>query len=435
MNELKRHVCNSIDLYREEIIAIGEKVVATPELGYKEYVTSSLVQKVFKQLNISYTSGHALTGVKSWLKGRTNKIKLCIIGEMDAVLCPSHPCSDPITGAAHACGHHTQIASMLGVAIGLIHSQAMKHLDGDICFFATPAEEYVEIAYRKQLIEKGRISFLGGKQELLSLGDFDDIDIAMMTHSENTGSTPRVVIQGNSLGFIGKNIRFIGKEAHAGGCPHEGINALNAATIAMTCIHAQRETFRDCDGIRIHPIITKGGDLVNIIPADVRMESYVRGKNIPAIKDANQKVNRAITGACYAIGAQSQIDDLVGYLPLCQNSLFSQAFGENVKALLGTESLLSGLDFAGSTDMGDLSYVFPVIQPTISGFIGAAHSKDFTVIDKELAYILPAKLMAMTAIDLLVHESLLGTQIKNSMPRKSVAQYQTLWKDILKSEV
>ena len=434
MNDLKRQICHTIDLYKDEIIAIGEEVLAAPELGYKEYATSLLVQKIFKNLNLPYTTGHALTGVKAWLKGRTDTRKLCIIGEMDAVLCPTHPFADPITGAAHACGHHAQIASMLGAAIGLVHSHVMEHLDGDICLFATPAEEYVEIAYRQQLIQKGKITFLGGKQELLALGDFDDIDITMMTHSENTGTTPRVVIEGNSLGFIGKTIRFIGKEAHAGGAPHEGINALNAATIAIMCINAQRETFRDCDGIRVHPIITKGGDLVNIVPADVQMESYVRGKNIPAIQDANHKVNRAITGACYAIGAKAQIDDLVGYLPLCQNPPFSQVFGENVKALLGEEALLSGLDFAGSTDMGDLSYVMPVIQPTISGFAGAAHSKDFSVVHKELAYIIPAKLMAMTAIDLLSNGATLATQIKDSMPRKSTAQYEALWQAILKPD-
>jgi len=66
-------------------------------------------------------------------------------------------------------------------------------------------------------------------------------------------------------------VRYIGKAAHAGGMPHRGINALYAANIALSAINAIRETFRDEDTIRVHPIITRGGSQVNVIPADVRL--------------------------------------------------------------------------------------------------------------------------------------------------------------------
>ena len=56
-----------------------------------------------------------------------------------------------------------------------------------------------------------------------------------------------------------------------------GINALNAAMIALSAIHAQRETYQDPDTVRVHPIITQGGVAVSSVPADVRMETYVRG--------------------------------------------------------------------------------------------------------------------------------------------------------------
>ena len=77
-------------------------------------------------------------------------------------------------------------------------------------------------------------------------------------------------------------IDFIGKAAHAGGAPHKGINALNSATLAISAIHAQRETFRDSDTVRVHPIITRGGDTVNVVPSHVSVETYVRGKTFPA---------------------------------------------------------------------------------------------------------------------------------------------------------
>lgn len=155
------------------------------------------------------------------------------------------------------------------------------------------AEEYVEIGWRAGLRRAGEVQYLGGKQQLIAEGAFDDIDMAMMVHSETDAPQPRAVVAGAAGGFIGKELRFLGKEAHAGGAPWEGVNALNAASLAIAAIHANRETFRDEDHVRVHPIITKGGDLVNTVPADVRMESYVRAASVQAMRTANAKVNRA----------------------------------------------------------------------------------------------------------------------------------------------
>ena len=432
MEEIKRAVCDSIDQNREKIIAVGERILRSPELGYKEQKTSELVEAAFRELGLRDISRHALTGVKGWARGKEHRASVALIGELDAVLSPGHPFADPATGAAHACGHNTQIAALLGCAFGLLSSGTMERLGGDICFLAAPAEEYVEIGYRRELIRQGKISRIGGKQELIVTGVFDDVDMAVMTHSETNAPFPRVVVNGNAMGFIGKTVRFIGREAHAGGAPHEGINALNAASLAIMCINAQRETFRDCDSVRVHPIITKGGDLVNVVPADVRMESYVRANSVEAMQDANRKVNRAIRGAAYAVGAKTEIDDLAGYLPLRQNGHMSEIFAANAAALLGKETVCSGLPFAGSTDMGDLGSVLPVIQPTISGFTGAAHSREFAVSDPEMAYIVPAKLMAMTAIDLLADGAREAVSVRDAFPRRTPEQYRSLWSEILK---
>ncbi len=110
----------------------------------------------------------------------------------------------------------------------------------------------------------------------MAQGFFDNVDMAMMIHMAALGPDKKVIVGGTSNGFIGKLIKYKGKESHAGAAPHIGINALNAALLGLMGIHLQRETFKDEDHIRVHPIITKGGDLVNVIPADVRMETYVR---------------------------------------------------------------------------------------------------------------------------------------------------------------
>ena len=419
---LKRAVCEEIDRNSGKIIEIAEHILANPELGYKERATAEYVKEQLSSLGIPCRDGLALTGVKGRLKGGRSEANVCVIGELDAVLCNTHPTANKESGAAHACGHNAQLAAMLGVAIGL--SKYASELDGDVTFFAVPAEEFVEIGYRDSLAKDGKIKYLGGKQELIRLGEFDDIDAAMMVHAQ--GNTPgnEVFVDGGSLGFVAKTVEFIGKAAHAGGAPHEGVNALNAAMAAMMCIHAQRETFRDEDRIRVHPIITNGGELVNVVPANVTMETYVRGASFEAINDAAAKVDRAIKGSAYAIGAEAEITDFKGYLPLCQDKSLGAIFAENAAQFTERENIHYGIDMVGSSDMGDLCHLIPAIQPTMGGWIGNLHAKDFAPTDTTLAYINPAKIMAMTVIDLLYDGATAAKEIKAAfVPKLTKEEY------------
>lgn len=427
----KQAAWQAIDDQAAKLTAFAQDIAQNPELGYKEQRTSQKVLQVFQQLGLQNLSFPALTGVKGWMEFAPGNTSIAIIGEMDAVISPGHPMAAPGTSAAHACGHHAQLAAMLGTAIGL---QAVKsQLRGKACFIAAPAEEYIEIEYRSELKKKNRLMFLGGKQQLIAEGAFDDVDMAMMVHAETDAPGIHVVVNGPAGGFIGKTVRFAGKEAHAGGAPWQGVNALNAAALAIQAIHAQRETFRDTDKVRVHPIITKGGDSVNTVPGDVRMESYVRAGTVQAMKEANAKVNRALRGAAYAIGAEVDICDMPGYLPLTQNAALSRIFAENARQAEPQAVVEDGIEFCGSTDMGDLSYILPVIQPTVNGFSGTLHSKDFAVRDEYAAYILPAKIMAATVIDVLLHDEIAGT-ICNTALRHSAEEYKMLWQAIIQQK-
>jgi metal-dependent amidase/aminoacylase/carboxypeptidase family protein len=95
-----------------------------------------------------------------------------------------------------------------------------------------------------------------------------------------------------------------------------GINALYAANCGLNAINAIRETFWDNDHVRVHPIITSGGDMVNAIPETVTLESYVRGATFDVIIKENKKVNRALIGGALSIGANIEIIDIPGYSPL-----------------------------------------------------------------------------------------------------------------------
>lgn len=225
-------------------------------------------------------------------------------------------------------------------------------------------------------------------------------------------------------GFIGKFVTYSGKEAHAGAAPEGGVNALNAALIGMNGVHAQRETFEDEDAVRVHPIITKGGDGVNVVPSDVQMESYVRAKTIEAVKSANGKVNRALEAGAMSIGGNVEINDYPGYMPLRTDQTMVEMYDQNAVQIVGDDVLTEGTThLAGSTDMGDVTQILPGIHPWIGGFEGSIHSREFRVVDEEMAYIIPAKITACTLIDLLSDEQTIETIQKVRDEKPSAEEY------------
>ncbi|NLV74663.1 MAG: amidohydrolase [Chloroflexi bacterium] len=402
---LKERACKAIDARREQIIALGEDTRTHPELGFKEVRTAALVAAQFRQLGIPCQEQLAVTGVKGLLTGAAERVTVAYVSELDSVLVPDHPLADPQTGAAHACGHNAQIANLAVVAIGLKEGDVMPHLGGNVALIAAPAEEYVELAYRMGLSEAGKIEFLSGKQELLRVGAFDDVSLVLATHQGGPREGKTVSPGGPSNGCIAKVVRFIGKAAHAGGAPHDGVNALQAAHVAMAGINALRETFRDSDHIRVHPIITKGGDLVNIVPADVHMEMYVRGASVNAMLKASRAVDRCLQAGALAASAAIEITSLAGYMPKVITPALDALYMQNAGDLLGADALLGSEFGAGSTDIGDISMVMPAIEAVVGGCSGTGHGADFAIADDELAYIVPAKLAVMTLIDLLADDA------------------------------
>ena len=430
-SELKKNICSVIDNNREKIIETGQKIYSHPELGYKEKKTTELVINLLKELGLSPEENIAVTGCSAELKGKSAGPSVTVMGELDAVTCPDHKDSDASTGAVHACGHNIQIAVMIGAAIGLIKSDASSYLSGSVNFTAVPAEEFIELAYRSSLKENGEICYFGGKQELIKRGFFDKTDIAMMIHALNLPENKNFLIGPKGNGFIGKEVNFIGKESHAGSAPEDGINALNAAMLAINNIHAQRETFSDHDRIRVHPIITKGGDIVNVVPSDVRIESYVRGRTISGILDANKKVDRALKAGAMAVGADVKIKDIPGYLPLLDNTDLDNIFRKNAEEISGGNSIIEGGDFTGSFDFGDISHIIPALHPMTGGVEGGLHTRDFKITDPEKAYILPAKAIAMTVVDLLFNEAETAKSvIENFKPLMTKKKYIDFMKSV-----
>lgn len=410
--EVKQRVCDAIVAGQDRLRTLAGAIMDEPELGYKEHKTSQKVQDMFTELGIPFTTGHAITGVKGRLQGGKSKKTVAMIGELDAIVCHRHPKADPLTGAAHCCGHNVQIANLFAVAMGLQAEGVMEALSGDVVLFAVPAEEMIEVDYRNTLREKGRIKYLGGKQQLIYEGAFDDIHMAMQMHVE-TADTPtgEMNLGSTSNGFVAKLIEYHGKIAHAAAAPHEGINALNAALMGVMGVHAIRETFKESDYFRFHPIINQGGTLVNCVPDYVQVESYVRASNVQAIVDGNQRVNRALKAGGDAVGATCVIHDLPGYLPMRDNPDMNQLLRSNSEPLFGTENVRQRVHMTASTDMGDVSHLMPVIHPWVGCIEGVLHSAEYNITVPDVAYIKTAQALAMTIVDLLYDEAQVAEEI------------------------
>lgn len=377
----------AVDKHRQLILDAERYIWQNPETGYKEVKTSKYLAEKFEALGYKLTYAEGITGFYTVIDTGRDGPEVLILGELDSVICPAHPESDPVTGAVHACGHNAQTASLLGIAAALTEEGMLDSLCGRIRLCAVPAEELLEIEYRKKLRAEGKIKYLGGKSEFLSRGYFDGVDLAFMVHTAGGFS-----VGSDHVGCIAKSIIYKGKAAHAGGNPSGGINALYAASCGLQAANSLRETFREVDMIRFHPIITHGGDMVNAIPETVQIESYVRGSSFEAIARENKKINRALIGAALSIGANIEIVDMPGYSPLFNDREMKKVAAEAMKQIDPEMELPIDTPWStGSTDMGDLSCVMPVVHPYAAGARGTDHGNDYYIVDPEAACVKNAK--------------------------------------------
>jgi amidohydrolase len=436
-DEMKARVLEAVDRRAAEIIGIGERIRRHPELGFKEVKTATLVADTLRGLGLDPRTGLAFTGVRATLEGgRGGGPTFALLGELDALVVAGHPDADPDTGAAHACGHNAQVAGMLGAAMALRDAGVMAHLCGRVVLFAVPAEEGGDLEWRVAQRQAGALELFGGKPELMRLGHFDDVDLAMMIHTTPREEDGHACVPLSNNGRVGKLARYVGRAAHAGGAPHLGVNALYAAQIGLAAINAVRETLQDDDTIRIHPILTHGGSQVNVIPAEARIETYVRGRTLEAVLDANAKVDRALRAGALALGATVEIDTLPGYLPLACDATMARYFKDNAVALVGAERYREAGHRAGSTDMGDLSQVIPVLHPYMGGARGTGHAADYAIADPALAYVAPAKALAMMAIDMLADGAAGAREVlARARPALSRARYLELQRGMARREV
>ncbi len=428
----KQRIIKAAEANRQIAFEAERYIWKHPQTGYTEWIANEyLIEKFealgYKLIRADQDPKHGkIPGFYTDVDTGRPGPMLCIMGELDALDIANHP--ESVNGMCHSCGHNAQAATMLGLAATLkTDPSILDGLSGKIRLMLVPAEEMIQLAFRSNLIKEGTISYMGGKVEFLHRGYYDGVDLALMVHSGNLGDKYDFSCGQGNNGCMAKVITYKGKSSHAGGAPHEGINAQYAAMLGLQACNDLRETLQEKDTIRFHPIMKGVNCAVNIIPDEMVIESYVRGSNIEAMKRENKKFNRALAGAAAAIGCELHIDDKPGYSPEIHDVAYMQLVEEVCKDLAGADRVNFQYDSwsTGSSDFGDLTCVMPGIQFTSAGASGTAHGINYYLTDPERLLINSIKAQLLVADKLLKDDAAKAKEIvaNYKAPYASIPEY------------
>lgn len=428
----KQRIIKAAEANRQIAFEAERYIWKHPQTGYTEWIANEYLIEKFEALGYRLVRADQdpkhgkIPGFYTDVDTGRPGPMLCIMGELDALDIANHP--ESVNGMCHSCGHNAQAATMLGLAATLkTDPSILDGLSGKIRLMLVPAEEMIQLAFRSNLIKEGTISYMGGKVEFLHRGYYDGVDLALMVHSGNLGDRYDFSCGQGNNGCMAKVITYKGKSSHAGGAPHEGINAQYAAMLGLQACNDLRETLQEKDTIRFHPIMKGVNCAVNIIPDEMVIESYVRGSNIEAMKRENKKFNRALAGAAAAIGCELHIDDKPGYSPEIHDVAYMQLVEEVCKDLAGADRVNFEYDSwsTGSSDFGDLTCVMPGIQFTSAGASGTAHGINYYLTDPERLLINSIKAQLLVADKLLKDDAAKAKEIvaNYKAPYASIPEY------------
>jgi amidohydrolase len=382
LDDLKGKVTEAVDEQRTRLQEISGFLYENPELGSEEFkATELLTGELEKQgFEVEREVLDMPTAFSATYKGKGSGPRVAVIAEYDS-----------LPGVGHGCGHNLIAASAVGAGVAV--SRVMGELDGEVVVVGTPAEE-------------GHGPSGGSKITMAENGFWDDIDAVVMLHP---GSS--YVAGSRALGISGVTMEFEGQTSHAASSPHEGVNALNAATLAFMATHMLRQEARRDANLVIHGIISEGGLASNIIPDRAVCNFGVRSSDDAYLAEMVDKVARCAEGAALAMGATVKITKSKGYRGKKVNPPLAEVLWNNYAAqgveLKPWQETIKGMPRA-STDFGDVSQRIPaagsniaVTEPGTPGH--SIQLAEATMTEKgQEAMIVGTKALAMTLVELLV---------------------------------
>lgn len=374
---MKDKICEKIDLLKNELVKIAKTIFQIAELSHQEFRSSKLLADFLQENGFSVE--RKIGGLETAFIATAGhgKPKIALLAEYDAL---------PAIG--HACGHNMIGTMSCGAAVGL--KKAFQDLPFTLVVVGCPAEEHG-----------------AGKKELIKAGVFKDIDIAMMIH-------PASMSTGFDIAYAIRRfkIEFFGKSAHAAADPAKGINALDAMILLFSSIGLLRQQLPE--KVRIHGIITNGGQSFNTIPEYTCAEIGLRALTIGEVNFLEQKLRNLVQGACNMTGCVSNITVEEEMPEVYVNVPLAKTLEENYKFVGEKIAARTYEQGVGSTDMGAVTQIVPAIHAYINitgDKIIPTHTKEFAeASNSEYGYnamIRATKALALTVFDLVNNSNLL----------------------------
>ena len=381
---MKEKLKEIIESKRDSYYQISQYIGHNPELGHEEFKASkALTDELTKEgFSVSLGTCGLKTAFEAVYDSGKPGPKIGYMAEYDAL---------PELG--HACGHN--LIGTMAVAAGIALSKVIDETGGAVYVYGTPAEETT-----------------GGKVNMSDEGVLSHLDAAMMVHP-----SAEHMASGSSLAMDAIQFEFFGRASHAANSPHRGVNALDAVIQTFNSINALREHLTS--DVRIHGIITDGGQAANIVPDYAKAQFYVRSAKRADLTSILEKVKNCAKGAALATGARLEHSFYeFSYDDMNTNDALSSLYTANALELgVGEEQIKVEKD-GGSLDMGNVSQVVPSIHPYVKITDNGAdyHTHEFreaALSDQGFeGLLLGAKSMALTGYDLLTKPDLLQ-QVKD----------------------
>jgi amidohydrolase len=391
-NQIKEIVCREIDVLRPEMAAMAHSIHCNPELGFQEKESSRILVDFLKKHGADVVQSIAGmdTAFRASYTGKPGGGSVAILAEYDAL---------PQMG--HGCGHNLIGCAAAGAAAGI--QKVINNLDGEVIVFGSPAEEAC-------------VDGAGGKVLLVEKGCFQDVDAALIFHP-----MPLTAVGGETSSLVALEFEFLGRSAHAAGNPWDGLNALDGVLLTFNAINALRQHVRD--GSRIHGIVTHGGDAPNVVPERASARFFIRSQSSEYLKELRGRVENCARGAAIATGTEIRIHVVNNlYESVRTNLVLAEILQKNLTGIgLRIDGKKRG---QGSTDFGNVSRAIPSCDLSLRLGNGIVpHTREFLdAADSEEGYevmIQGAKVLAMSALDLLLHPELL-TKAREEFDRKQV---------------
>lgn len=376
---LKQLMCKAEDTYAKWAEEISDTIFNFHELSDMEYKSSRYLVEKMQELGFETT--YPYLGIKTAFRceyGDCKGPRIAFLAEYDALPGYGKNHDEP----AHACGHNWIAASTAAACAAL--AKVADKFHGKVILIGTPGEEVY-----------------GRKVDMAGKGAFDDLDAAFQMHLNRENCVDTVALALTDIIF-----EFHGRGAHAAKAPEHGINALDACNLTIAGINALRQQLSP--DIKIHAIITNGGQSSNIIPEYASMEICIRAATATNLEKTVKRVLDIGRGAQLMTGAGFVYKrDENTYYDIKRNEKLNELMKHNL-ASIGIKNLVQGdIYHCESTDIGNVSYVCPTCYATlgISHLSDAGlHEEEFIKVAKsdgakELLHI-AAKAMAMTALDI-----------------------------------